>query len=205
MPAAVKDSATGRGENEDLVVTIAVDVLAAKGWLEEEPDDALIAALHRLYRGLSRVRAKSAVALVIPRRSRSDLDRSLRAASRSRSSAPCICSGASGGCGHGRRASTRAGLRSNEAGRPGFSSTRARTRAATALDARRASQRAGRRLPPFAPGTARAAGRAVRSTRSRRRYPTAAAQPRRYRTTPARRAGRPGPWRPHSRAQARSG
>jgi len=34
MPAAVKDSATGRAENEDLVVAIAVDVLAAKGWLE---------------------------------------------------------------------------------------------------------------------------------------------------------------------------
>jgi hypothetical protein len=50
MPAAVKDSATGRAANEDLVVTIAVDVLAAKGWFEEEPDDALIVALHRLYR-----------------------------------------------------------------------------------------------------------------------------------------------------------
>jgi hypothetical protein len=89
--------------------------------------------------GLWRVHAKSAIALVIPRRSRSDLDRSLRAASRSRSSAPRICSGASGGCGHARRASTRAGLRSNEGGRPGFSSTRARTRAATALDARRST------------------------------------------------------------------
>ncbi len=50
MPAAITDSATGRAANEDLVVAIAVDVLAAKGWLEEEPDDALIAALHRLYR-----------------------------------------------------------------------------------------------------------------------------------------------------------
>ena len=53
MPAAIKDSATGRAANEDLVVAIAVNVLAAKGWLEEEPDDALIAALHRLYRANS--------------------------------------------------------------------------------------------------------------------------------------------------------
>jgi len=35
--------------NEDLVVRLAVGVLAGKGWVEE-PDDELIAALRRLYR-----------------------------------------------------------------------------------------------------------------------------------------------------------
>ena len=33
----------------DLVAGIAVNVLAAKGWLEDEPDDELADALHRLY------------------------------------------------------------------------------------------------------------------------------------------------------------
>jgi hypothetical protein len=36
--------------NEDLVVAIALDVLTAKGWLEDDPDPELLAALHRLYR-----------------------------------------------------------------------------------------------------------------------------------------------------------
>jgi hypothetical protein len=32
------------------VVAIALDVLTAKGWLEDDPDPELLAALHRLYR-----------------------------------------------------------------------------------------------------------------------------------------------------------
>ena len=40
MPAAASDtSRSGQASNEDLVVAIAVDVLAAKGWFEEEPDE----------------------------------------------------------------------------------------------------------------------------------------------------------------------
>ena len=35
--------------NEDLVVAIAVDVLAAKRWLEDAPDEELLADLRRLY------------------------------------------------------------------------------------------------------------------------------------------------------------
>jgi hypothetical protein len=35
--------------NEEVVVAIALDVLAGKGWLAEEPDDELVAELRRLY------------------------------------------------------------------------------------------------------------------------------------------------------------
>ena len=52
MTAAASDTspATRAGRrNEDLVVAIAVDVLTANGWLEEEPDERLLIALHRLY------------------------------------------------------------------------------------------------------------------------------------------------------------
>jgi hypothetical protein len=35
--------------NEELVLALAVDVLARKGWFEDEPDDELLAALRRLY------------------------------------------------------------------------------------------------------------------------------------------------------------
>jgi hypothetical protein len=36
--------------DEELVVALAVDVLAAKGWLEDDPDPELLGDLHRLYR-----------------------------------------------------------------------------------------------------------------------------------------------------------
>jgi hypothetical protein len=35
--------------NEELVLAIAVDVLAGKDWFDDEPDDELLAALRRLY------------------------------------------------------------------------------------------------------------------------------------------------------------
>jgi len=47
-PHTDRPSSAG-GTNEDLVVRLAVGVLAGKGWVEE-PDDELIAALRRLYR-----------------------------------------------------------------------------------------------------------------------------------------------------------
>ncbi|MGO9975786.1 MAG: hypothetical protein ACLP01_23880 [Solirubrobacteraceae bacterium] len=51
MTAAASDtSRSAATSNEDLVVAIALDVLAAKGWLEDDPDPELLAALHRLYR-----------------------------------------------------------------------------------------------------------------------------------------------------------
>ncbi len=40
---------TTTASNEDLVVAIAVDVLAGKGWFADEPGDERLAALRRLY------------------------------------------------------------------------------------------------------------------------------------------------------------
>jgi hypothetical protein len=38
-----------QASNEEIVVAIALDVLAGKGWFAEEPDDELVAELRRLY------------------------------------------------------------------------------------------------------------------------------------------------------------
>ncbi len=38
-----------QASNEEMVVAIALDVLAGKGFIAEEPDDELVAALRRLY------------------------------------------------------------------------------------------------------------------------------------------------------------
>ena len=49
MRTAIQQRQIAQQRNEDLVVAIAADRLAAKGWLEDEHDHELLDSLHRLY------------------------------------------------------------------------------------------------------------------------------------------------------------
>lgn len=49
MTTAIQQRQIPPHGNEDVVVASAADVLAAKGWFEEEPDHELLDSLHRLY------------------------------------------------------------------------------------------------------------------------------------------------------------